>query len=92
MIKTFEVTELPVRCATFVERKHWLITGSVSDLNTFKLAELPPSPPSLPLLRFHWQLRTLSATRCVPIRVQIVECFVSLLSFETAMRELGCHW
>ena len=30
MIKTFEVTELPVRAATFVPRKHWVVTGSVS--------------------------------------------------------------
>jgi len=28
MIKTFEVTELPVRAATFVPRKHWVVTGS----------------------------------------------------------------
>eukprot|EP00039_Didymoeca_costata_P000221 m.44624 g.44624 ORF g.44624 m.44624 type:complete len:899 (+) comp10127_c0_seq1:120-2816(+) len=28
MIKSFEVTELPVRAAKFVERKNWVITGS----------------------------------------------------------------
>lgn len=28
MIKTFEVTDLPVRAAKFVQRKNWVITGS----------------------------------------------------------------
>ena len=30
IIKTFEVTELPVRAAKFVVRKNWVVTGSVS--------------------------------------------------------------
>ena len=34
MIKTFEVTDLPVRAAKFVQRKNWVVTGSVS----------PPAP------------------------------------------------
>lgn len=28
MVKSFEVTELPVRAAKFVARKQWVITGS----------------------------------------------------------------
>ena len=30
LIKSFEVTDLPVRAARFVARKSWVVTGSVS--------------------------------------------------------------
>ena len=32
LVKSFEVTDLPVRAAKFVPRKSWIVTGSVSPL------------------------------------------------------------
>lgn len=29
LVKTFEVTEMPVRCGRFIQRKNWVVTGSV---------------------------------------------------------------
>ena len=28
LVKTFEICELPVRCAKFISRKNWIVTGS----------------------------------------------------------------
>lgn len=44
MVKDFEVCDLPVRCARFVARKNWIITGSddmqVSLRHFLKLAQV----------------------------------------------------